>query len=278
MKKNAFGGWRSKAAKATIFILLIFFILTVIADFSARQSFALFILMMAAMTYANHRIFTEAERSKNVAASKPNWKFIPYRVRIDPKWQEILTDFKLISASNDWEEIKRSIWEAVPYGISYTMLQQSDDLQTQVIFRAQHHGIFFSEIEFCEEVAPIQFEDVPMNLRLFMKWGGDSYALGIIVPEQWWERVKMTSTQSIEERGGEMWPETELVLATIPYAEFDWYRQPDLPYDERERKMEQITANRDAQRIKFGWVEAEHYEGGPKYLRHKYFELSHSSI
>lgn len=274
-----------KAGIGCLFFALVYFVLTHVAGFSSRQGLTVVVLMVAGIGYADYRVHTMAEQIGNTAASKLSRQFLPYQVRVDPKWQQILTDFKLIATSGDWEEIKPAIYDAVPYGISYTVLQQSDDHQAQVIFRAERSGGFVSEVEFCDVVAANGFGDVPGKLRLFMKDRGDGYDLGIIVPQKWWDRVKASCPKPVRETGGERWCEAELTLATLSYAEFDWYWQPesgvgpgkiftgDPQYYIHEEWRQKITFQRDKQRVELGWEEGQY--GG---ILHSYFEVQHRPI
>lgn len=278
----------TKAGIGCLLLALVYFILTYVADFSSRQGLTVVVLMVAGIGFADYQAYYQAhtivEQIEN-DASKPPWRFTPYWVRVFPEWQQILTDFKLITTPHDWEEIKPAIYDAVPYGISYTVLQRSDDHQSQIIFRAERKDGFVSEVNFCDEVAPIEFEDVPKTLRLFMKSRGDRYDLGIIVPQKWWDRVKGGCPKPVREASGERWYEAELTLAALSYIEFDWYWQPeggaspgttfrgDPQYYLYEEWRQKITSQRDKQRVEFGWEEGKY--GG---IVHSYFELQHRRI
>jgi hypothetical protein len=268
-----------KVGVGCLLFALVYFVLTHVADFSSRQGLTVVALMVAGIGYANYRVHTMAEQIGNAAASKPSWRFLPYWVRVDPKWQQILTDFKLITTSHDWEKIKAEIYDAVPYGISYTVLQQTDDHQAQVIFRAERSGGFLSEVGFCDVVAPIEFEDVPKRLRLFMKSRGGEYDLGIIVPQKWWDRVKTGCSRPLQEETGESWYEAELTLARIPHAEFGWYLKPQCAAgSEYDKWRQEMTSERSAQRNSFGWKECKLSESWPERIEQTYFEVQHRPI
>jgi hypothetical protein len=266
---------------------IFFLILVYVADFSARQSIALALILMFMGRYVGDQVKKLNERIEK-AVEKPSYKFAPYHIRIDPQWQQLLIDFKLIGSAEEWAQIKETVYEALPYGISCTILQKQDEWQEDLIFRGPILGSFVRIFEFEDVIAPIQFEEAPRELRLFVKPGADGYDLGIIVPEKWWDGVKTSCPKPLKERNGEMWYETELTLATLSYAEFGWYWQPENgagpgnlsikepQYNAYEEWSQQITSQRDEQRIKLGWKEAKY--GGPNRIEHSYFEVVHNHI
>jgi hypothetical protein len=264
-----------------------FLILVYIADFSQRQSVVLALILMWVGHYVGEEVKKLNERTEKIA-EKPAYKFVPYHIRIDPQWQQLLIDFKLIGSAEEWAQIKETVYEALPYGISCTILQKQDEWQEGLIFRGPILGSFVRIFEFEDVIAPIQFEEAPRELRLFVKPGEDGYDLGVIVPEKWWDRVKTSCPKPLKEKNGEMWYETELTLATLSYAELDWYWQPENcagpgnlskkepQYNRYEQWNQQIADQRDKQRIKLGWKEAKY--GGPNRIEHNYFEVVHSQI
>lgn len=215
------------------------------------------------------------QKVRKPTESKASWEFLPYWVRVDPKWHEILSDFKLIATSDDWERVKTAVYGVLPYGFSFTVLQQSEE--NQLIFCPDPRGQFLSEVRFCHEICPIEFDQAPKKLRVFMEWRGDGYDVGIIVPEKWWDTVKADCPKPMEEDSREMWYEAKLTLARISRAEFSWYRQPqcgeDDGYEDRyEAWSDGVISKRDEFRAKLGWVE------GTYSLAHKYFEIQHKQI
>lgn len=272
-----------------LFLSVCLFALSYIADFTLRQSMVLALIAMLIGYYVREELRKLNERIGN-AVEKPAYKFVPYHIRIDPQWQQLLIDFKLIGSAEQWAQTEKSVYEALPYGFSCTILEKQDEWQEGLIYRGPILGSFARTVEFEEVIAPIQFEEAPRKLRLFVKPGADGYDLGIVVPEKWWDRVKASCPKPLKEKSGEMWYEAELTIATLSYAEFDWYWQPESGvgpgnrsigeprYYIHEKWREQIIAQRDEQRIKLGWKEAEHVDGAPNRIEHSYFAVAHSQI
>lgn len=267
-----------KAAVGLLFVIAIYFIFTDAVDFSSRQAITLVVLIVIAIGYVNYRDVATIQKVGDAAKSNVSWQFLPYRLRVDPKWWEILSDFKLIATEDEWDQIKLAMYGAVPYGFSFTVLQQSKD--NQLIFRPDERGQFVSEVDFSYEVSSIEFEHAPKHLKVFMEWRGDGYDLGIIVPEAWWNIVKADCPKPLEQDSGERWYEAKLTLARLSRAEFSWYWQPqcgandqDDEYGERyEEWRNKVTSRRDNFRANLGWIEDEYC------LAHRYFEVQHKQI
>jgi hypothetical protein len=262
-------------------------ILIYIADFSPRQSVVLTLILMLIGRYVGEELRRLNERMEKMS-EKPAYRFVPYHIQIYPQWQQLLIDFKLIGNAEEWEQIKGAVYEALPYGISCTMLQKQNEWGEGLIYRGPILGSFVRTFEFEDVIAPIQFEEAPKKLRLFVRSEEDGYALGIVVPEKWWDRVKGSCPKPLKEKSGDMWYKTELILATLSYAEFGRYWRPEngvgagnltMPepqFTTDEEWSQQISSQRDEQRIKLGWKEAEY--GGPDRIEHIYFEVVHSQI
>ena len=108
-----------------------------------------------------------------------------------------------------------------------------------------------------------------------MKNGRDGYSLGIIVPMEWWKEAKGTCPAPLEESSYHE-NGVRLVLANLPYCEFDLYCEPSTIELEW---VDRVNARRDAQRSKFGWKKREFEElGFPDIIEHKYFTVEHEHI
>jgi hypothetical protein len=254
-----------------------FLMLAYVAAFSVRQSIVLVLFLIVLEHSISQRAEkpTEHEEGQD-RVSRPDYKFIPYHLRINPRWEQLLCDFHLIGKAEEWDQVKESVWEAQPYGFSCTVLQEHQDGENGLIYRGPKLGRFAGILEFCDVIPPIQFGEweAPRKLRLFVKPGVDCYDLGIIVPEKWWNRVKTSCPSPIKKKSGEMWYELELTLARISYAEFARYRRPQRAagsgYDQW---SQEITSECCAQRNAFGWKECE-LSG----IEHAYFEVQHGPI
>ena len=85
-----------------------FLILVYIADFSQRQSVVLALILMWVGHYVGEEVKKLNERTEKIA-EKPAYKFVPYHIRIDPQWQQLLIDFKLIGSAEEWAQIKETL-------------------------------------------------------------------------------------------------------------------------------------------------------------------------
>jgi hypothetical protein len=259
-----------------------FLMLAYVAIFSVRQSIVLALILIFLERYISKRAEKPAKHVEDHdRVSRPDYKFVPYHVRIDPRWEQLLCDFHLIGKAEEWDQVKESVWAAQPYGFCCTVLQEEQDGENGLIYRGPKLGEFAGILEFCDVITPIQFGEgeAPCKLRIFMKPGVDCYDLGIIVPEKWWNRVKTSCPSPIEEKSGEMWYESELTLARIPHAEFAWYRQPQRAAgSEYDQWSQEITSERCAERNRCGGKDCELSEGWPQRIEQVYFEVQHKPI
>ena len=269
-----------------------FLIFAYAAAFSVRQSIVLALIVMFLERYITEQVEKLTKLvDDHERTGKPDHEFFPYYVRIDPRWQQLLRDFHLIHDAEEWDRVKESVYEALPYGISCTILQKpNDDGEGGLIYRGPKHGEFVRALEFRDVIAPIQFEEVPHDLCIFVKPRVDCYDLGIIVPQKWWDRVKTTCPGPLQEESGEKWYTAELTLAKIPYAEFGWYWQPesgvgpggifkgDPQYHIYEEWRQKIMSQRERQRVEFGWKECKLWDGSPVRIEHAYFDVQHGRI
>lgn len=75
---------------------------------------------------------------------------------------------------------------------------------------------------------PIKIErehEIPMlskyDVRFFVKFSGDGYNLGIIVPDWWWDKVKASCPKPTKQDRDYLTGRIELILTTISYREFE---------------------------------------------------------
>ncbi len=269
-----------------------FLILVYVADFSMRQSLIL-VLMWASMT-----------RAVELLARRPAKRFSPYYVRVDPNWSYLLFDFKLVGNPGDSRTIEDLLKElpsteycVLRSGICFIVVHESEDFQRTLIYLGNHQT-FVSEVDLQEELEPIRVEPPDKferefgrlgksDVRLFVKFGGDGYNLGIRVPRRWWDKMKSSCPKPMEELEDHPTGQIDLVLTTISYREFDLYWEPaewnSTFYD---KTAKQIRSQRDEQRSRFGWKTVEHdadlgAELGidwPESIKHKYFSVEHRAI
>jgi hypothetical protein len=282
-----------KAVVAYLFAAGFFFLILVyFADFPMRQGFIL-VLMWASLT-----------RAVELLARRPAGRFSPYYVRVDPNWYDLLMDFKLTSKPEDWQAIRKSFEESpsteyrvLRNGICFTVVHQSEDFERTLIY-LDNHQTFVSEVDLQEELEPIRIEPEDKlerefgrlnksDVRLFVRFGGDGYNLGIRVPRRWWDKMKTSCPKPMEEHADHPTGQVDLVLATISYREFDLYWEPvqwsSTFYD---KTAKQLRSRRDEQRTRFDWKTIEHdsdlgSELGidwPESIEHKYFTVEHRAI
>lgn len=262
------------------------------ANLQLRQSVIVAMILAWIATYAEGFKRDLETRIKN-SLQKPVYKFLPYFVRIDPKWESILLDFHLIGSLAGWELIKEEVWKALPLGFAFTVLRESPEFNEKLIFRANGHAnSFASEADFSEEIEVIKFtENRFFRLRVFARWAASGYELGITVPDKWWERIKADCPHPVRESSGNEFCEIELILGIIPDAEFASYLEPaedrivhpkpfkatQQRYDYEGRRKRMATSQQEG-RTKEGWSESELYKGGPKIIENSYFTVRHELI
>ncbi len=278
-----------RAGAAYVFSAGFFYlILAYIADFSVAQSIVLALLLASLARGIEH------------AAPKPALKFSPYYVRVDPNWYQLLLDFKLISQPEEWHAIQSAVAElpiseysVLRNGLCFTIIRQTEDFERILIYR-DNRQVFVSEVDFQEDMNSVKIKrehSIPglreYNVRFMMKFGGDGYNLGIIVPDWWWDEVKAMCPTPLKQDQDYPTGQVELILARISYREFDLYWEPvEWSSTFYEKTSKQIRERRDEHRKKLGWKTVDHdsdlgAELGidwPESIEHKYFNVEHRAI
>jgi len=262
------------------------------ANFQLRQSVIVALILAWLATYAEG-FKRDLETRIDNSVEKPVYKFLPYSVRIDPKWEQILLDFHLIGSLAEWESMKKDVWGDLPHGFAFTVLRYSEDSDEMLVYQASEQNVlpFESDVEVCRKIKIIEFkENRFFHLRVFVERTGSGYELGIIVPEEWWEGVKANCPHPVRESSGNEFYQVKLILALIPEAEFAWYLRPEqrigpghiskadpqrYVYEEWRK---QIASSQQEERTRWGWSRSELYEGGPEIIENSYFTLRHETI
>lgn len=270
-----------------------YLVLAYAAGFSQQQSLVL-ALLLAVLSREIFEAFTPARR------------FSPYRVAIEPKWYQILTDFRVIGTSVQWDAVQQLLNKEFPgptyhvlqRGIHFTVVQQSEDRASTLVywdFQKTFSGRIASE----EDLAPrfLRGDDFLEQLRdlgaerlasvcFFMEFGSayniregiTGYDLGIEVGREWWEEVKATCPAPLHERCEPTMygpGPVRLTLARIPFAEFETY------WDRVEYSLayhEKLWGKIDEHRKKLGWKADETPGPGDVIIEHKYFLVGHSEL
>ena len=226
-------------------------------------------------------------------ATEPVRQFTPYYVSVLPKWYQLLPDFKLVNGLEEWRSIvdsAKSSNSVLREGIWFTVIQQGEDLELPAVrgtlIYLNQHQQFTSKLRFSEDMVPIRIkreDDLSGALseyqpvELFM----DEYTLGIEVPDWWWRRVRGSCPTPVEEYENPLTGYVKLVLATIPYSEFDLYWQPTAAtwHEYFRNIVPKIKRRRDKQREELGWTTKERDDRRePEYIDHRYFEVRHRDI
>lgn len=262
------------------------------ANLQLRQSIVEALTLAAICSYFSYYLDGLQSRIGN-SLQKPDRKFLPYWVRIDPKWEKILLDFHLISSLDEWESIKKDVWNNLPFGIAFTVLRDESDSSDMLVYEAsvQNTLPFKREVEVCRDIEPINFrENRSFRLRIFAEQTGTGYELGIIVPVKWWDGVNATCPRPVREDPGDEYCEVKLILAMIPHTEFAWYCRQErgigpsnmFKADHQRQVYEEwrrnVATNQHEERKRWGWGRSDLFEGGQEMIENSYFSVQHSSI
>jgi hypothetical protein len=94
------------------------------------------------------------------------------------------------------------------------------------------------------------------------------------VNEKWWDEVKASCPKPLEEERRDLF-EVRLILTTIPYEEFDEFRQPNWGSEGNTREKhdewyKEVISRQKSELSRFGWKLG---SGDYPYTEHKYFNL-----
>jgi len=200
--------------------------------------------------------------------NKKKGQFSPFRVWIRPKWDELLTDYKMQEQfEKNMEEEKASQaqnqlvrFDVFKEGISFTVLKCDED--NNLIYNNNHHS-FHTEVNFREKIERIRFpidSHLTYSPDLFVKWSfdGSGYVLGITTPESFKKVFIVGDDKDL------------INITTIPYGLFGIGRL---------LKPEQV----EGQLKKYGWILEEvnlvdTCMGRPLEIKHKYFTIYYDLI
>jgi hypothetical protein len=117
------GAGHSKWVKAAaLYVGIIVFVYAALTfdGFSARQNFTFAILIVFGLGFFAW-LQSNTANGELRRAARPVWRLTPFRVMVFPRWHEILTDFKLIGETEEWDPIEKSL---PPANFCFTMLQE----------------------------------------------------------------------------------------------------------------------------------------------------------
>jgi hypothetical protein len=257
-----------------------------LADFSPMQS-AVLAMTLSIGVGVGGELYESLK-----AAGRSEQRLYPYSVLVEPKLHYLLLDYKLIK---DAEEF-RQCWEKGLKDvllIHFTVLQPQHDVDLPGLIYWGSRKSFVTQVDFEEPVEVVKFEQAnsfikdlgfpPCELTWFLRLGRDGYELGLNVPTEWWERIRATSeigelAKTKAEADG-MTDNTRLVVANLPWQEFDMYYDKG-EFDLKRRQKQKELA--DKQLSKYGWKRKDRSDAevaDPWYrLEHRYFTVQHRSI
>ena len=267
-------------------------------NFSQRQSLVLALVLILA-----------AEQLHGVTKlllNKPH--FTPFRVYVEPQWNPLLSDLKLLKGGDEWERFNDAFHgpPALGYktcrGFLFTVIGQQSDVELPGLTYLDDHKKFVSELKFSESVIVKEddmgfsepeekhpffncptWSDLP---RVFLRPGFHGYELGLEVQSDWWKdlcsRGESGALAKIDCDTNELCGETKLLLATLPYSAFVEYFGAPTDY---KRGLREANA-RDRALTDSGWKWRDPLEGYDPYivqdpwmrLEHNYFHIVHRSI
>ncbi len=231
--------------------------------------------------------------------------FSPFRVSIQPNWYELLSDFKLIRSVEDWH---RAFAEAGKLqaledhifrrGLNFTVIRPPSDngLEPGLVFWDDRklflsHDAELREVLIRDNSVPSVKEILgkhpifdhprsPSPALFFRSFGG--YQIGLEVGPEWWEELcKCGQAGELAETEADadylLFGKTRLVIATLPYSEFDAYYK-NLGDNQMNRQAEVLDKQLEAN----GWtrkIEGDSDIPDPwSHLQHKYFKVSHRRV
>jgi hypothetical protein len=121
------------------------------------------------------------------------------------------------------------------------------------------------------------------KVRFFAKYGGGGYQLGLELPDWWWDKNKNKAScpSVVSETKEYMFGTVRVVLAVVPYREFDTYWQP---VSWSKGFMDRVNKTQEEHRKKFGWVADKRKDAldlpinWPTEINNKYFTVQHNEV
>jgi hypothetical protein len=268
--------------------VLAFLLLWRLAHFSLMQSAA---IVIAFAVYAGMQ---DEQHSRGRV-------FMPYRVTVEPNFERLLIDYKLVR--DDPEELRRFRKVSGPTRfISFTVLQPRHDVDMPRLIFHDTRKCFVTGTDFEEPIRGIGFKDPledrfqtpevleenaiddfwmgikPQGPKVRLQCGPKGYEIGHTLREAYWRRVCATGEAGdlarTEADTDSYTGTTRLVVATLPYSALDTY-YPDLEFDYKDRDKQERM--RGEQLAEYGWKRGDRH-GSRSRLEHRYFTVEHCYI
>jgi len=218
--------------------------------------------------------------------------FCPFEVRVRPKFDDLLLDYKLLKGIEEVADL-HAFWEKkAQRNISFTVLQFQP---TWLIYSDNDH-CHLTDMYFEEAVKAIKFEgrsgdvylcDPTMPTDPSRGWfspifyfrhvvGG--YELGLKVSNEWWKKMcaahptdEFTKTQVNVCLPTD---EAKMTLATIPHAAFRPFYAKPKNFDEAESIWKAAYSELQQR----GWKTDVHPSSNWTWIEHKYFEVLYKKL
>lgn len=281
-------------SKEVAFLWAFYVCVRYFGDFSSQQS-----AVLTFLAWICYELFAKLIASRATANV-----FTPFRVRIIPKWYELLSDFKLISSKDEWHhlceeaaKVPTSEYSVFRSGFSFTVIERpSGEGLLPGLTYWDNRAAFMSELEFSESIVAVKDESIVPRMEkqhplfnhpewsqlpeLYFKWGVGGYELGMEVQLEWWEKHcksgEIGELAKIKSHKDHLCGITWLEIATLPYSEFGIY------YDVSVDRIEEWEKARNKQLEANGWKRKDSGDSEIRdpwsHVENKYFIVLHRWI
>lgn len=292
-------------------VVVVFYLLRNVAEFSLSQSLTLAALL-SVIVYVARLPYLGLK-----AAGDQEQNFRPFYLKVAPKWNEFLLDFKLVKDDEEFTELLRTAsagteedestsapqFNVLQECMMFTFLKSKPlNLQSALIYY-NNYSCFLSKIKIEEIISGIKIgkglDDVyigkgslppdtgawtfPLrNPAVYIKHGAGCFELGLELPENWWEWVCKVNPELGKYKSDidHLTGSVTVMVATLPYDEFCWY------WDIGEYSLEdttRINEHRINALAESGWKrmkppDLEVPVDFPEWIEHKYFTVEHREI
>lgn len=248
---NKVVAWLKLVVKMLVGAGIIFLVFRYAGGFSEQQS-----VFLALAFWVIYSVVTESRRED---------EFEPYFVSIEPKWYELLRDYKLVK-DEDWKAfsdkmnaLSESEYHVLRQGFRFTVLKP---LPSNSLIYRDDRKHFHGNLDFRERIEEIELllpeTKVPFSPSIFVKWGSEGYDIGITTPESFKKSYHPLDNLEL------------VTVATLPYEIFRSYMTRSIDYG-------LLRINEKAQKTavkKHGWKTEQHdadLSDRPETFEHKYF-------
>lgn len=235
-------------------------------DFSNKQSIV-FAFLFGSIYQSLTELGAKTTKTKD---------FEPYRVRVGVhNWHDLLFKYKLVKSEEEWKQLVDRVKNTSPFrrGFSFTVLSKDGDNLPHLLYW-NDQKIFLSGLPSFEEpieelkikdISGIRWEWSPKLFFGYRPGNQRGYTMGLSVWEEWWDSVKTPDIANTEMYKEHHTGSVYLILATLPYGEFE------MDYKERGQDRAKELSDRgwtinDQNEPEMGWHSIE--------AKHTYFSVS----